>query len=116
MRFAALPAYVVAATLPLSFSRHSSMAVKLFEPVSLGPLKLDNRIVIAPMCEYSSEDGAATDWHMIHLGHLALSGAGLLIIEATGVEPEGRISYADMGLYSDHNEKALARVLEGVRR
>lgn len=92
------------------------MAAKLFEPVSLGPLKLHNRIVIAPMCQYSSEDGAATDWHMMHLGHLALSGAGLLIIEATGVEPEGRISYADMGLYSDHTERALARVLESIRR
>jgi 2,4-dienoyl-CoA reductase-like NADH-dependent reductase (Old Yellow Enzyme family) len=92
------------------------MTSLLFEPVSLGPLKLDNRIVIAPMCQYSAEDGAATDWHMIHLGHLALSGAGLLIIEATGVEPEGRISYSDLGLYSDHTETALARVLEGVRR
>ena len=92
------------------------MTVKLFEPVSLGPLKLDNRIIIAPMCQYSAEDGAATDWHLIHLGQLALSAAGLLVIEATGVEAEGRISPADLGLYSDQCETALARVLEGVRR
>jgi 2,4-dienoyl-CoA reductase-like NADH-dependent reductase (Old Yellow Enzyme family) len=88
---------------------------RLFEPVSLGPLRLENRIVIAPMCQYSAEDGGATDWHLIHLGHLALSGAGLLILEATAVTPEGRISPADLGLYSDANEAALARVLAAVR-
>jgi 2,4-dienoyl-CoA reductase-like NADH-dependent reductase (Old Yellow Enzyme family) len=92
------------------------MTSLLFEPISLGPLTLDNRIVIAPMCQYSAENGAATDWHMIHLGQLALSDAGLLIIEATGVESEGRISPADLGLYSDECETALARVLAGVRR
>jgi len=92
------------------------MSNLLFQPVSLGPLKLDNRIIIAPMCQYSAENGAATDWHLIHLGQLALSAAGLLVIEATGVEPEGRISPADLGLYSDECETALARVLAGVRR
>jgi 2,4-dienoyl-CoA reductase-like NADH-dependent reductase (Old Yellow Enzyme family) len=92
------------------------MTSLLFQPVSLGSLKLDNRIIIAPMCQYSAENGAATDWHLIHLGHLALSAAGLLIIEASGVEPEGRISPADLGLYSDECETALARVLAGVRR
>ena len=70
----------------------------LFSPLSLGPLTLPNRIVIAPMCQYSARDGSAADWHLIHLGHLALSGAGLLIIEATAVEPEGRISPDDLGL------------------
>jgi 2,4-dienoyl-CoA reductase-like NADH-dependent reductase (Old Yellow Enzyme family) len=89
---------------------------RLFEPIQLGPLQLANRIIIAPMCQYSAEDGSATDWHLIHLGHLALSGAGLLICEATGVCPEGRISPQDLGLYSDANETALARVLAGVRR
>jgi len=67
------------------------------------------------MCQYSAEDGNATDWHMIHLGHMALSGASLLILEATGVSPEGRISPKDLGLYSDANETALARVLGAVR-
>jgi len=68
------------------------------------------------MCQYSAVDGSMTDWHLIHLGHLALSGAALLTIEATAVTPEGRITYADAGLYSDDCEAAMARVLEGVRR
>ena len=87
----------------------------LFSPLELGRLRLPNRIVIAPMCQYSAEAGCATDWHLIHLGQLALSGAGLLIIEATGVSPEGRISPSDLGLYSDENEAALGRVLSAVR-
>jgi len=89
---------------------------RLFETMQLGPLQLANRIIIAPMCQYSADEGSATDWHLIHLGHLALSGAGLLICEATAVCPEGRISPQDLGLYSDANEDALARVLAGVRR
>ncbi len=87
----------------------------LFQPLQIGPLTLANRIVVAPMCQYSAEDGNATDWHAIHLGHLALSGAGLLIVEATAVEADGRITDADLGLYSDANEAALARVLAAVR-
>ncbi len=67
------------------------------------------------MCQYSAEDGAATDWHMIHLGHLSLSGAALMILEATAISPEGRISPKDLGLYSDDNEAALARVLRAIR-
>lgn len=89
---------------------------KLFSPISVGGLKLRNRIVIAPMCQYSAEDGQMTDWHLIHLGHLAFSGAALLTIEATGVVPEGRITYGDVGLYSDDCEKAMGRVLDGIRR
>ncbi|MGV7211549.1 NADH:flavin oxidoreductase/NADH oxidase [Oxalobacteraceae bacterium A2-2] len=89
---------------------------KLFTPIQLGQLELPNRIVIAPMCQYSAQQGNATDWHVIHLGQLALSGAGLLILEATAVSPEARISPADLGLYSDENEQALARVLQAVRR
>lgn len=81
----------------------------------MGTLRLTNRIVIAPMCQYSAVDGQATDWHLMHLGQLALSGAGLLIIEATAVEPEGRITPADLGLWSDATEQALARVLKAVR-
>ena len=79
----------------------------LFTPLRLGGLELENRIVIAPMCQYSAEDGRAGDWHMIHLGHLALSGAGLMILEATAISPEGRISPDDLGLYSDGDEEAL---------
>ena len=87
----------------------------LFEPLALGQLRLANRIVIAPMCQYSASDGTPGDWHLIHLGHLALSGAGLLIVEATAVSPAGRISPQDLGLYSDANEAGLARVLAAVR-
>lgn len=89
---------------------------KLFTPFRVGDLELANRIVIAPMCQYSAVEGRMTDWHLIHLGHLALSGAALLTIEATAVVPEGRITYADVGLWSDETEEAIARVLESVRR
>lgn len=87
----------------------------LFSPLKVGPLELKNRIVIAPMCQYSAKDGQMTDWHMIHLGHLALSGAAVLTIEATAVSAEGRITYGDVGLYSDDCEKAMNRVLNGIR-
>ncbi|WP_034993385.1 NADH:flavin oxidoreductase/NADH oxidase [Beijerinckia mobilis] len=89
---------------------------QLFTPFKVGSLTLDNRIVIAPMCQYSAENGATTDWHLLHLGTLALSGAALLTIEATAVLPEGRITYADVGLWDDVTEAALARTLKGVRR
>jgi 2,4-dienoyl-CoA reductase-like NADH-dependent reductase (Old Yellow Enzyme family) len=88
----------------------------LFDPLQLPGLRLANRIVVAPMCQYSADEGSATDWHMLHLGHLALSGAGLLTIEATAVSAVGRITPQDLGLYSDANEAALARVLAAVRR
>ena len=92
------------------------MAAKLFTPIKVGNVELRNRIVIAPMCQYSAVDGRMTDWHLIHLGHLALSGAALLTIEATAVLPEGRITYADVGLWSDETEEAIGRTLESVRR
>jgi 2,4-dienoyl-CoA reductase-like NADH-dependent reductase (Old Yellow Enzyme family) len=92
------------------------VASKLFAPLTLGGLTLPNRIVIAPMCQYSADgEGSATDWHLQHLGSLSHSGAGLLIIEATAVTAEGRISPDDLGLCSDANEAALERVLAGVR-
>src|SRR5688572_23797226 len=92
------------------------MAATLFTPFRVGSVELRNRIIIAPMCQYSADDGCATDWHVIHLGHLALSGAALLTIEATAVTAEGRISARDLGLWSDATEAALRRVLETVRR
>jgi 2,4-dienoyl-CoA reductase-like NADH-dependent reductase (Old Yellow Enzyme family) len=88
----------------------------LFSPYALGPLALANRIVVAPMCQYSADEGCASAWHPIHLGQLAISGAGLLIIEATAVEAIGRITPGCLGLYSDANERALADVLANVRR
>ncbi len=89
---------------------------KLFEPLQIGNLTLANRIVIAPMCQYSAENGCMNDWHQIHLGQLALSGAALLTIEASAVLPEGRITYGDVGLYDDATEAAMAGVIESVRR
>lgn len=89
---------------------------QLFSPYTLGSVTLPNRIVIAPMCQYSAVNGEASDWHLMHLGNLAMSGAGLLIIEATAVAPEGRISPADLGLWSTPTEAALARVLNAVKR
>lgn len=88
---------------------------KLFEPIAIGGQTLANRIVVAPMCMYSAEDGRMTDWHLIHLGALSHSGAAILTIEATAVLPEGRISYADVGLWDDATEAAMDRVLKGVR-
>jgi 2,4-dienoyl-CoA reductase-like NADH-dependent reductase (Old Yellow Enzyme family) len=87
----------------------------LFSPISLGPAKLTNRIMVSPMCQYSAQDGNATDWHLVHLGGLAVSGAGLLFVEATAVRPEGRITHGCLGLYNDANEAALQRVVKAVR-
>ena len=88
----------------------------LFTPIEIGNLKLANRIVIAPMGQYSAENGQMNDWHLMHLGQFANSGAGLLTIEGTAVTPDGRTTYADVGLYSDESEASMARVLLGVRR
>ncbi|MGH7092524.1 MAG: NADH:flavin oxidoreductase/NADH oxidase [Stellaceae bacterium] len=91
-------------------------ASRLFEPITLGGVTLANRIAVSPMCQYSAEDGSANDWHLQHLGSLSLSGAGLLVIEQTAVEPAGRISHGCLGLYSDENEAALARAVALCRR
>jgi len=92
------------------------MSAALFTPIRIGGRELANRIVIAPMCQYSAVEGCMTDWHLIHLGHLALSGASLLTIEATAVLPDGRITYADVGLWNDATEAAIGRTLESIRR
>ncbi len=88
---------------------------KLFEPITLGELTLENRIVIAPMCQYSSDEGKATAWHHAHLGQLSFSGAGLLILEATAVEAAGRISAEDLGLWDDATEAAMKDLITGLR-
>ena len=87
------------------------MASALFTSIELRGLTLPNRVVVAPMCQYSAEDGTVGDWHVMHLGQYAVSGAGLLFVEATGVEAAGRITPGCVGLYSDENEAALKRVL-----
>ena len=88
----------------------------LFSSFKLGPVELSNRIVVSPMCQYSADDGSMTDWHMAHLGMLSNCGAGLVIVEATHVERHGRITHGCVGLYSDHNEAAIQRVIEHCRR
>ena len=88
----------------------------LFSPIELGGVTLPNRIVISPMCQYSADDGCMNDWHFIHLGHLAYSGAGLLMVEATHVTREGRITHGCTGLYSEHNEASIKRVIDACRR
>ena len=91
------------------------MTAKLFTPVDLGGITLPNRVVISPMCQYSSIDGSAQPWHQVHYGMLAMSGAGLLCMEATHVEREGRITQGCAGLYSDENEAALRPIVEWIR-
>jgi 2,4-dienoyl-CoA reductase-like NADH-dependent reductase (Old Yellow Enzyme family) len=88
---------------------------KLFTPLTLRGLTLQNRIVVAPMCQYSAKDGQASSWHPIHLGGLAQSGAGLLTIEATAVTPEGRITPGCLGLWDDATEAALRQTLDAIR-
>jgi NADPH2 dehydrogenase len=87
----------------------------LFSPFSLRDVTFSNRITVAPMCQYSAIDGTPGDWHLMHLGHMAISGAGLLICEATGVSAEGRITPDCTGLYSDENEAAFARLVAFCR-
>lgn len=87
----------------------------LFSPIQLGSLNLENRIIIPPMCQYSAYEGQANSWHTIHYGHLSLSGAGLLIMEATAVEPAGRISDKDLGLWDDQTEAALAKTIGEIK-
>src|SRR6267154_392025 len=88
----------------------------LFSPIQLRGLKLANRIMVAPMCQYSAVDGAATDWHFTHINTLAVSGAAMFCIEATGVEAIGRITPGCLGLYDDATEAALKPILASVRR
>lgn len=91
------------------------MPSQLFSPIHLGNLELSNRIIVAPMCQYSAKDGSMNDWHLMHLGQYAVSGAGLVIVEASGVEAQGRITPGCVGLYSDENEAAMARVIKFYR-
>jgi 2,4-dienoyl-CoA reductase-like NADH-dependent reductase (Old Yellow Enzyme family) len=82
----------------------------LFDPLTLRGVTLRNRIGVSPMCQYSSVDGFADDWHLVHLGSRAVGGAGLVITEAAGVSPEGRISLGDLGIYDDRHVEGLARI------
>ncbi|SNB69025.1 2,4-dienoyl-CoA reductase [Arboricoccus pini] len=88
---------------------------KLFEPLSLRGTQLVNRIAVAPMCQYVADEGTMTSWHLMHLGQFACGGSGLVIVEATGVSPEARITHGCVGLWSDANEEGMRPVLEFAR-
>jgi 2,4-dienoyl-CoA reductase-like NADH-dependent reductase (Old Yellow Enzyme family) len=103
------------ATPTQTFKQEIQMTANLLQPLQVGPLTLPRRIIVAPMCQYSAQDGNANEWHRVHLGTLARSGAGLVTVEATAPEPRGRITHNCLGLYSDANEQAFADILRSVR-
>ncbi|HKR27759.1 MAG TPA: hypothetical protein VJS11_09890, partial [Acidobacteriaceae bacterium] len=88
----------------------------LFSPIEIGSVTLPNRVVVSPMCEYSSDDGFANDWHLVHLGSRAVGGAGLIFTEAAAVTPEGRISPQDLGIWKDEHIEFLARITAFLHR
>ncbi len=99
-----------------TFATGNFMAVELFTPLTIRGITLRNRIAVSPMCQYSSIDGKATDWHLVHLGSRAVGGAGLVMVEATAVEDIGRISPQDMGLWNDEQKAALSSIADFIIR
>src|ERR1700722_6744840 len=89
---------------------------QLFSRFQMRGLTLRNRIIVSPMCQYSAVQGAASDWHRVHVGSLALSGAALFCFEATAVEPEGRITPGCLGLWDERTEAALKPIIATVRK
>lgn len=87
----------------------------LFSPFKLRDLEFKNRIFVSPMCQYSATDGLANNWHLVHLGSRAVGGAGLVMVEATAITPEGRISPGDMGLWSEQHTRALAPIAQFIK-
>src|SRR5512142_196545 len=87
----------------------------LFEPLQIREVEFRNRVFVSPMCEYSSDDGFANDWHLVHLGSRAVGGAALVIAEATAVEPRGRITHADLGLWKDEHIANLRRITAFIK-
>ncbi len=87
----------------------------LFAPLTIRDATLPNRIAVSPMCEYSSEDGFANDWHMVHLGSRAVGGAGLVMTEATAVEADGRITMPDLGIWKNEHIEFLKRITSFVK-
>lgn len=88
---------------------------KLFSPLSLKYHTLKNRLVVSPMCQYSATDGFATDWHLVHLGQFAIGQAAAIIQEATAIVPEGRISYGDLGIWSDAHIEKLQQITQFIK-
>src|SRR5271168_3798629 len=88
----------------------------LFSPLEIRGVKFRNRIAVSPMCQYSCEDGFATDWHLVHLGSRAVGGAGLVIVEATAVSPEGKITPWDSGIYLDDHVEPFGRIARFMKK
>src|SRR6185312_6184649 len=88
----------------------------LFDPLTIKSVTLRNRVGVSPMCQYSSDDGVANDWHLVHLGSRAIGGASLVIAEATAVSPEGRITPGDAGIWGDQHIEPLARITRFVKQ
>src|SRR6478735_2963207 len=89
--------------------------IDLLSPLTIRGVTLRNRVVMSPMCQYSSDDGLANDWHLVHLGSRAAGGVALVVVEATAVTADGRISPADMGLWTDAHAEPLGRIARFVR-
>ncbi len=101
---------------PAPVTRRQELDIsKLFSPIKLRDLEIRNRLFVAPMCQYSAEDGCATQWHAVHLGTRASGGAGLVMTEATAVSPEGRISPWDLGIWNDDQANAFLRITDFIR-
>ena len=88
---------------------------KLFEPFSIKEITLRNRIAVSPMCQYCSNDGLPNDWHLVHLGSRAVGGAGMVMVEATAVSPDGRISPADSGIYTDQHVEPFTKITKFLK-
>src|ERR1700744_523909 len=103
-------------TLPILHRITSDISMHLFEPLPLRSLTLKHRVVVSPMCQYSSQDGFANDWHLVHLGSRAVGGAGLVFTEATAVAAEGRITPEDLGIYKPEHVEFLARIVRFLKQ
>jgi 2,4-dienoyl-CoA reductase-like NADH-dependent reductase (Old Yellow Enzyme family) len=103
-------------TFPSSTVAGGKQTARLFEPLQIRDVLLQNRAVVSPMCQYSAEDGFANDWHLVHLGSRAVGGAGLVIVEATAVEARGRISPGDLGIWNDAHVEPLARITRFIKK
>src|SRR4051812_32528417 len=88
----------------------------LFEPLAIRSLTLKHRVVVSPMCQYSSQDGFASDWHLVQLGRFAVGGASLVFTEANAVPPGGRISPSDLGIWKDEHIEPLARIVRFIKQ
>lgn len=106
--------YTPAQEPPAGTAANPASALTLFQPLKMRSLELHNRFVVSPMCQYSADNGHLTDYHLVHLGQFALSGAGLVFVEATATEPRGRISPQDSGLWQDSQIEPLRRIVNYV--